>query len=296
MAAEGVAAGGAAEAETDGRIRVRIDLGYDGTQFRGWAAQPALRTVEGTLSAALTTILRAKQPVRLTVAGRTDAGVHARGQVVHADVDPDGWAALPGRSDRTPEVAALTRLSGILPPDIAVHRVAVAAPGFNARFSATSRRYRYRIADASSTRDPLRRHETVLLKQQLDVDAMEEASRMLLGLNDFAAFCQRREGATTVRTLLDYSWRRRGDGVLEATVVADAFCRSMVRALVGAAVQVGEGRRPPEWPAAVQHGRARHPALVVMPPHGLSLEEVTYPPDAGLAARAEEGRTRRVLL
>lgn len=282
--------------EVGARIRVRIDLGYDGTHFRGWAAQPGLRTVEGTLSAALTTILRAKQPVRLTVAGRTDAGVHARGQVVHADVEPDGWAALPGRSDRTPEVAALTRLSGILPADIGVHRVAVAAPGFHARFSATSRRYRYRIADASSIRDPLRRHETVLLKQQLDLGLMEESSRMLLGLHDFAAFCQRREGATTVRTLLDYSWLRRDDGVLEATVVADAFCRSMVRALVGAAVQVGEGRRPADWPAAVQLGRARHPALVVMPPHGLSLEAVTYPPDAGLAARAEEGRTRRVLL
>lgn len=277
------------------RIRVRLDLAYDGTGFSGWAAQPGRRTVEDTLGAALTTMLRAPAPVRLTVAGRTDAGVHARGQVAHADVDRDAWSALPGRSDRTPGEAAVTRLTGLLPADVVVGRVAPAAPGFDARFSATSRRYRYRIADPTATRDPLRRHDTVVRKQALDVAAMDEASRMLLGLSDFSAFCKKREGATTVRTLLDYTWRRRDDGVLEASVVADAFCHSMVRALVGALVPVGEGHRPPEWPAAVLRAGARDPGVVVMPPHGLSLEEVTYPPDAELAARAAQSRAVRTL-
>jgi tRNA pseudouridine38-40 synthase len=275
--------------------RVRLDFGYDGTEFSGWAAQPGRRTVEGELSAALTTILRAPEPVRLTVAGRTDAGVHARGQVAHFDPDPAAWAALPGRSARTPHEAAAARLRGILPPDIAMRSVSVAPAGFDARFSALRRRYLYRLCDEPSSADPLRRRDTVLAKRPLDVDAMEAAAQQLVGLRDFAAFCKRREGATTVRTLLDYSWRRGPDGILEATVVADAFCHSMVRSLVGAVVPVGEHRRAPDWPAAVLRARVRDAAVTVMPPHGLSLEEVAYPPDAELAARAEEARAVRTL-
>ncbi|MEO7058446.1 MAG: tRNA pseudouridine synthase A, partial [Lapillicoccus sp.] len=232
-------------------IRVRIDLAYDGTLFSGWAAQPGLRTVEGLLSQALTTMLRAPAPVRLTVAGRTDAGVHARGQVTHADVDPSAWATLPGRSDLSPDAAALNRLTGLLPADVVVRAAAPAPPGFDARFSATSRRYLYRIADAMATRDPLRRQDTVYLRSALDLAAMNEACRTLWGLHDFATFCKRRPGATTVRTLLAYSWRRTDDGVLEATVLADAFCHSMVRSLVGVAVAVGEGRHGSEWPVQV---------------------------------------------
>src|SRR5690349_9362703 len=201
--------------------RVRLDFGYDGTDFSGWAAQPGLRTVEGELSAALTTLLRAPEPVRLTVAGRTDAGVHARGQVAHADVDPTAWAAVPGRSDRTPEEAAASRLRGILPADVVVHAVSRAPEGFDARFSALRRRYLYRLCDDPAALDPLRRRDTVLARRPLDVDAMHEAAQRLLGLHDFGAFCKRREGATTVRTLLDYSWHRFDDGVLGATVVAD---------------------------------------------------------------------------
>src|SRR6476661_988172 len=253
-------------------LRIRLDLAYDGTDFSGWAAQPGLRTVEGELSAALTTILRAEEPVRLTVAGRTDAGVHARGQVAHLDPDPAAWVQLPGRSTRTPEEAALSRLRGILPPDIGMRGVAVAADGFEARFAALQRRYLYRLADRPELADPLRRRDTVLTKRHLDVDAMHAAAQKLLGLNDFGAFCKRREGATTVRTLLDYSWRRADDGVLEATVVADAFCHSMVRSLVGAVVPVGEGRREVGWPAEVLAAAVRDPAVAVMPPHGLSLE------------------------
>jgi tRNA pseudouridine38-40 synthase len=276
-------------------VRVRVDLAYDGTDFSGWAAQPGRRTVEGELSTAVTTVLRAPEPVRLTVAGRTDAGVHARGQVVHADVERVAWAALPGRSDRTPEVAAVSRLNGILPADVVVRRVQEAPAGFDARFSAVRRRYLYRLCDAPASLDPLRRRDTVVSRQPLDVEAMDAAARTLLGLADFAAFCRKREGATTVRTLLTYSWARLPDGTLAGTVEADAFCHSMVRALVGAVVPVGEGRRPVEWPAQVLAARRRDPAVGVMPAHGLSLEEVVYPPDEELAARAEQARAVRVL-
>lgn len=271
-----------------------MDFGYDGTDFSGWAAQPGRRTVEAELSNAWATILRANPP-KLTVAGRTDAGVHARGAVCHLDLTAEALAALPGRSDRLPEQAAVTRLNGVLPADIVVHGVRRAADGFDARFSATSRRYLYRIADAESLRDPLRRHDTVFLKQHLDVDAMNQAASGLLGLNDFAAFCKKREGATTVRTLLRYEWVRDHDGVLLGTVVADAFCHSMVRALVGGVVPVGEGKREPEWTSNVLRGRVRDPGVAVMPAHGLSLEEVTYPDDEHLARRAAQARQVRSL-
>ena len=275
-------------------LRVRLDLAYDGTAFSGWAAQPSLRTVQGELSAALTTVLRSPQPVRVTVAGRTDAGVHARGQVAHVDLDPAAWAALPGRSDREPGAALVSRLGGILPHDVVVRRAQPAPVGFDARFSATERRYLYRIADADALRDPLRRHDTVWWRRPLDVEAMDEAARSLLGLRDFAAFCKQREGATTVRTLLDFSWTRLPDGVLVATVRADAFCHSMVRSLVGAVVPVGEGRRASDWPRALQAGGSRTAGIHVMPPHGLSLEEVVYPDDAELAERAVVTRARRL--
>lgn len=277
------------------RLRVRLDLAYDGTDFSGWAAQPGRRTVEAELSSALATVLRSAEPVRLTVAGRTDAGVHAHGQVAHADIEPGAWAALPGRSDRPPEAAAVTRLNGILPPDIVVRSASPAAPGFDARFSAAHRRYLYRLCDQPELLDPLRRRDTVVSKHPLDVRGLDAASRSLVGLRDFAAFCRRREGATTVRTLLEYSWRRLDDGTLAATVVADAFCHSMVRSLVGAVLPVGEGRRPAEWPTVVLTAGRRDPAVAVMPPHGLCLEEVVYPPDAELQARAEQARAVRTL-
>jgi len=274
-------------------LRLRLDFGYDGTAFSGWAMQPGKRTVEDELSAALTLILRAARPVRLVVAGRTDAGVHARGAVVHADVDPSGWALLPGRSVRSPAQSALSRLNGVLPNDIVMHSVSVAPEGFNARFSAIQRRYLYRICDQPQLLDPLRRHDTLVHRRPLDAGAMHAASQQLLGLRDFAAFAKRRDGGTTIRTLLEFSWVRAGDGVLETRVVADAFCRSMVRALVGAVIPVGEGRRPVGWPAQVLVAGRRHPAVVVMPAHGLCLEEVTYPPDANLGARHKESRVRR---
>jgi tRNA pseudouridine38-40 synthase len=276
-------------------VRLRLDFGYDGTAFSGWAMQPGKRTVEDELSVALTLILRARKPVRLTVAGRTDAGVHARGAVAHADVDPTAWALLSGRPDRTPAQAACARLNGVLPHDVVVHDVSLAPNGFHARYSAIQRRYLYRLCDRPAALDPLRRHDTVVNKRVLDVGEMHVASQRLLGLADFAAFCKKREGATTIRTLLDYSWTRASDGTVCATVVADAFCRSMVRALVGAVIPVGEGRASVEWPAQVLVAGRRAPGVIVMPPHGLSLEEVFYPPDADLGRRAREARATRTV-
>lgn len=276
-------------------LRIRVDLSYDGTSFSGWAAQPGRRTVEGTLTEALTTVLRLDEPVRLTVAGRTDAGVHARGQVAHLDVDPAAWERLRGRTGRTPEEAAASRLRGILPADIAVRGVGRAPEGFDARFSALRRRYLYRVCDDPALADPLRRTDTVLVRGPLDVGAMDAAAGRLVGLHDFAAFCRRRDGATTVRTLLHYGWTRTADGTVEGRVEADAFCHSMVRALVGAVVPVGEGRFADDVPLRVLTGRERDPRVKVMPAHGLSLEEVAYPDDAGLAARAAEARATRSL-
>jgi tRNA pseudouridine38-40 synthase len=276
-------------------VRLRLDFGYDGTAFAGWAAQPGLRTVENELSVALTLILRASKPVRLTVAGRTDAGVHARGAVAHADVDPAAWALLSGRPGRTLTQAACARLNGVLPHDMVVHGVSPAPESFHARYSAIRRRYLYRVCDRPEALDPLRRSDTVVHKRRLDVEAMHGASQRLLGLADFAAFCKKREGATTIRTLLEYSWTRSPNGTICATIVADAFCRSMVRSLVGAVIPVGEGRQPVEWPAQVLAGGWRAPGVVVMPAHGLSLEEVCYPPDVDLGSRAREARAIRTV-
>lgn len=277
-------------------MRVRLDLEYDGTAFSGWAAQPQRRTVAGVLTEALARVTRTPgERLGLVVAGRTDAGVHATGQVCHLDLSAATWATLPGRGARTPEDALGRRLSGVLPADVRVRRVSTAPAGFDARFSALRRRYAYRICDDPAGVPPLRRHDVVGHTRPLDLAAMDAASSALVGLNDFAAYCRRREGATTVRTLLEYRWGRDGDGFAVARVVADAFCHSMVRALVGAALAVGDGRRPVGWPAAVLAGRVRDPGVTVAPPHGLVLEEVVYPDDAGLAARAAEARAVRTL-
>lgn len=273
---------------------MRIDLAYDGTDFSGWAVQPGLRTVAGELTSALSTVLRTPGDVLgLVVAGRTDAGVHATGQVCHLDVPTDAWNALPGRSDAPPARSLARRLAGVLPADVRVRAVALAPPGFDARFAALNRRYAYRICDDPAGTPPLRRRDVVGHRRPLDVAAMDAASCALTGLHDFAAFCRRREGATTVRTLLEYSWSRDGDGFVVARVVADAFCHSMVRALVGAALAVGDGRRPVGWPRGVLVARERDPGVTVAPALGLVLEEVRYPDDGGLAARVLQARARR---
>lgn len=263
-------------------MRWRVELRYDGTGFHGWARQDGLRTVQGALEEALQTVLRVAEPPAVTCAGRTDTGVHARGQVTHVDLD----ARMTGRD-------LLRRLNGVLPEDVSVTAVAEAPEGFDARFSAVARRYVYRLCDDPAGWDPLLRKEVLRVGHPLDVERMNAAAAGLLGEHDFAAFCKKREGASTVRALLDFSWLRTAPGLLEGTVVADAFCHSMVRALVGSIIPVGDGRRDVDWPATVLAGRVRHPAVTVLPPHGLTLEEVRYPPDEELAARALEARQVR---
>lgn len=275
-------------------VRIRLDLAYDGTDFSGWAIQPGLRTVEGELGLALGTILRTDPP-RLVVGGRTDAGVHARGSVAHTDIDPRAWQALPGRSDRSPQQAAVSRLAGVLPGDIVVRAATPVSTDFDARFSALHRRYTYRLCDRPAMADPLRRRDTVMLRQPLDVAAMNSAAQVLVGLNDFAAFCKPREGATTIRTLEQFEFDRTEEAIVQGTVVADAFCHSMVRSLIGAAVAVGQGKRDAQWLAGILAARRRDPSVTVMPAHGLCLEEVTYPPDKELAARAAQARAVREL-
>ena len=263
-----------------GLVRLRLDLAYDGTEFSGWARQPGMRTVEETVARAIGTALRLPEPPALTVAGRTDAGVHATGQVAHVDV-PE-----PADLDRLPR-----KLAGLLPADIVVRRVTVAAPGFDARFSATGRRYRYRVTDLPP--DPLRRRDTVSWPRPLDAPAMDEAAAGLIGEHDFAAYCRPREGATTVRTLRRLRVEREPDGVVAATVEADAFCHNQVRAMMGALLAVGEGRRPTPWPGEVLAAGVRDSAVTVAPPHGLTLAHVDYPPADQLAAQAERTRQLR---
>jgi tRNA pseudouridine38-40 synthase len=265
-------------------VRIRLDLAYDGTQFHGWAAQPGLRTVEAELAGALATVLRS-DAVALTCAGRTDAGVHARGQVVHVDVAETDLAVVGD--------GLLRRLNGVLPPDVRVRALAQAPAGFDSRFAALERRYAYRVADTAAAVDPLARHQVLTWPRPLELGPMNRAAAALVGQHDFASFCRRREGATTIRTLLELGWSRVDGGLAVATVRADAFCHSMVRSLVGCLLAVGDGRRPPEWAAQLLHASRRDPAVSVAPAHGLTLEEVVYPPDAELAGRAEVTRARR---
>ncbi|NUT59484.1 MAG: tRNA pseudouridine(38-40) synthase TruA [Agromyces sp.] len=284
-------------------VRVRLGIAYDGTDFNGWSRQPGLRTVQGVLEDALATLFRRTGTApRLTVAGRTDAGVHALGQVAHLDVEADALAAVarPRRGqdpDASPEAALARRLTGIIgaAADVVITHAERAPAGFDARFSAIWRRYEYRVADASAVRDPLERRRTVALPRHLDEHAMDAAAASLVGLHDFAAFCRPREGATTIRTLQAYRWVRAADGVLVAALQADAFCHSMVRALVGACVAVGEGRLDASDPESLLHAGERTSAFKVMPAKGLVLTEVGYPDDHELEARATQTRARREL-
>lgn len=282
-----------------GFVRVRLDLAYDGGPFSGWAIQPGLRTVQGVLEESLALILR--RPVRLTVAGRTDAGVHARGQVAHLDLAAVEWDGLRRGYDAFPGDSLKRRLNGALGRvlmdlhgTVEVAAATRAPDGFDARFSALWRRYSYRIADASTRRDPLQRAVTLWHKRELDVEAMNRAARPLLGLQDFKAFAKPREGSTTIRTLHCLDYERGPDGVINVNVQADAFCHNMVRALTGAALRVGEGREDSEWMHRRLLAGVRDAHSVLAAPHPLVLEEVHYPDDAELLERAILTRSRRV--
>lgn len=281
----------------EGRIRVRLDVAYDGTDFSGWAAQPARRTVAGVVAEALARLLGPAGAVGLTVAGRTDAGVHATGQVCHVDVSPEAWQGLIARPRSRSESAAeslLRRLAGVLPGDVRVRAVTEVGADFDARFSATYRRYEYRVTDAPYGAEPLRRHEILAWPRRLDLAVLNAAAAGLVGEHDFAAYCRRKEHATTVREVIRLDWRRDG-GVLVATVQADAFCQAMVRSLVGAMLLAGDGRRPVDWPAGLLAMRQRSSEVTVAPPHGLALVAVGYPDDpAEYARRAQTTRRLRV--
>lgn len=268
----------------DALTRVRLDIGYDGTQFSGWAVQPGLRTVQGVLQDTLATLLR--EQVQLTVAGRTDAGVHATGQVAHLDVPAGAWAGFGERF--------VHRLARMLPADVRVFGAIEVPAEFDARFGALWRRYEYRICDSDSGVDPLRRLHVLAWPRALDGVAMAEAARSLLGLHDFAGFCKARDNGTTIRTLQAFDVARAGAEIV-CTVRADAFCHSMVRSLVGALIAVGEGRRAVGWPAEQLGRSSRLVGASVAPAHGLTLVEVAYPALAELAERARLTRATRVL-
>lgn len=281
-----------------GFLRIRLDLAYDGGPFSGWAVQPGLRTVQGVLEEALALLIR--RPVRVTVAGRTDAGVHARGQVVHLDLTQAEWLGLNRGAELDPAVALLRRLRGALSRGlgdltgaIEVHRVTLAPEGFDARFSALWRRYSYRIADGPALWDPLGRYSTLWHKSPLDVTLMNEGASKLLGLQNFLSYCKPREGSTTIRELQRFEFARGTDGVIVATVQADAFCHNMVRALIGSALYVGEGVESPAWLHERLLLQKRDARSVLAAPHPLVLEEVAYPSDSELLARAELTRALR---
>ena len=260
--------------------RLRIDLAYDGTNFSGWAMQPDRRTVQACFEEALSKIARIN--VETVVAGRTDAGVHATGQVIHVDV-PESL-----------DLDDLTyKLNRILDEDLRINKIEIAPPAFHARFSALRRYYEYRIVDENKVIQPLARLNTASWYRPLDVDVMNRASALLLGTHNYAAFCKYREGATTIRTLEIYRWRRDKEGCLVADVVADAFCYSMVRNLVGAIVCVADGRKDPEWITTLLENKERVSDSLVFPARGLTLYKVDYPDAAELLERAKKTVARR---
>ena len=260
--------------------RLRLDLSYDGTNFSGWAVQPDRRTVQQVIEDAISTVAQAK--AETIVAGRTDAGVHATGQVIHVDVP------------ETLELSDLAfKLNRILDEDIRINQISIAPPAFHARFSALRRYYEYRILDENKVIPPLARFNTESWYRPLDVDVMNQASALLLGTHNYAAFCKFREGATTIRTLETFSWRRDSDGYLIGDVIADAFCYSMVRNLVGAIVCVADGRKDLSWITTLLEDKERVSDSLVFPARGLSLYKVDYPTDAELLERAAKTIARR---
>lgn len=275
----------------DETMRLRLDIAYDGTDLSGWALQPAQRTVCGEITRALELVLQT--PLRLTVAGRTDAGVHATGQVAHVDIPKQ---CLDTRSLSGDPQRLVRRLARVLPHDVTVTNVSEVPLAFDARFSALRRHYVYRVANQPFGENPLRIRDTSFWHRPLDCDRMNAASQMLVGLHDFSAFCRFREGSTTIRDLqrFDWQWRKETLGpVLEAYVTADAFCWSMVRSLVGAMFLVGDGRKPVEWPASLLGPGTRNPCVPVAEARGLCLYRVDYPQDRDLECRQQQTRGMR---
>ena len=271
--------------------RLRIDCAYLGRDYSGWAKQSHHQTIQGEIERALATVLHAsRREISTVVAGRTDSGVHAIGQVAHADV-ADSVSLTPAALQALPK-----RVNGALGTDaIVVHSITRAPDGFDARFSAVSRHYEYRLADRLAQKNPLTRDITAVSPYVLDLDAMNDTAQALLGLHDFQAFCRPRAGATTIRTLLGFDWERDSTGVLIAQLSADAFCHSMVRSLVGSCVAVGRGVMTVDGVLKARRVGRRTGEWVTMPAKGLTLVSVTYPPDDELAERAVSTRGKRHL-
>ena len=258
--------------------RLRIDVAYDGTAFFGWATQPDKRTIQDLVEEAIACISRSS--VESVVAGRTDAGVHATGQVIHVDLPETVFAdGLTYRDLRY-------KLNRILDEDVRIMEISDAPEGFHARFSALRRIYTYKILDNNEVIAPLSRYDVAPWYRPLDVDLINKASALVLGHHDFAAFCKFKEGGTTIRTLEKYQWRRDSQGLLTAEVVADAFCYSMVRNLVGAVICVADGRKDPSWIQELLANKERVSDSLVFPARGLSLTRVEYPSDNELLDRA----------
>ena len=259
--------------------RLRLDIAYDGTHFFGWATQPGHRTLQDLIEEAISRISQTN--IDSIVAGRTDAGVHATGQVIHVDV-PDAMF------DRELTYLDLRyKLNRILDEDVRIMNVSDAPQGFHARFSALRRYYSYKILDNNDVIAPLSRHDVASWYRPLDAARMNEASALLLGHHDFAAFCKFKVGGTTIRTLEKYEWHRSDEGLLVADVVADAFCYSMVRNLVGAVVCVADGRQSPAWIAQLLANKERVSDSLVFPARGLTLYQVDYPSNDQLLERAK---------
>ncbi|MCL8494477.1 tRNA pseudouridine(38-40) synthase TruA [Corynebacterium sp. B5-R-101] len=274
-------------------VRLRLDLAYDGTDFHGWARQKGdLRTVQGVLEDNLSMILR--HDVELTVAGRTDAGVHASGQVAHLDTT---WAALGQRSIDGDPTKLVKRLAKLLPADVRVHACTEVPADFDARFSALRRRYVYRITTHPRGALPTRARDTATWFKPVDLELMQAAADQLVGLNDFVAFCKAKPHATTIRELLAFEWKDVSTPaepqLYEAHVTADAFCWSMVRSLVGCCLRVGEGSRGVDFAAHMLREESRSSEIPLADAQGLSLVGVDYPDADQLAARAEMTRGRR---
>ncbi len=265
--------------------RLRLDIAYDGTQFSGWATQPGMRTMQDMVEEAIARIVR--HDIESVVAGRTDAGVHATGQVIHVDVADTAF-------DRELTYKDLRyKLNRILDEDIRITDISDAPSGFHARFSALRRYYSYKILDDNQVITPAQRFDVASWYRPLDHNLMNEAASHLLGTHDFAAFCKFKPGGTTVRSLEKYEWIRTEEGLLIADVVADAFCYSMVRNLVGAIVCVADGRKPVSWIAELLGNRERVSDSLVFPARGLTLYRVDYPSSDQLLERAKITVARR---
>lgn len=269
-------------ASNGGLTRIRLDLSYDGTNYSGWARQPAgLKTVQGELEAALVAITGLAE-VKTIVGGRTDAGVHARGQVCHLDLPTEFVHEQLSRLTK--------RLHVMLPSDIRITSVKIVPVTFDARFAALARRYSYRIADRFV--DPLTRNWVLTHDFPLDIAAMNAASQPLIGLHDFAAFCKPKPGGSTIRNLTEISWQRIDDLVI-GHFKADAFCHSMVRSIVGAMIPVGDGRKDIDWPGRSLRAAEKVFDIPVAPAHGLVLEEIYYPAESEYEARIAQTQAMR---